>query len=99
MTQPESRLSRKIIRALNDQGAYTWKVHGNEFTPAGTPDIVGVYRGLFIAVETKMVGGRLSAIQEYRIKQIREAGGRVLAPCFSVEQAVQWISSISSGKS
>jgi Holliday junction resolvase len=94
MTQPESRLSGRIIKALNKRGACVWKVHGNEFTPAGTPDIVGAYRGYFIAVETKMPGGRLSAIQEYRIAQLRKAGGRVLAPCLSVESAVAMLGEI-----
>src|SRR5690349_275415 len=89
--QPEGKLSKKIIDALHARGAYVWKVHGNEYTPAGTPDIVGVYKGQFIAVETKMPGNELTAIQRYRIARMRTAGALVVAPCRSVEEATALI--------
>jgi hypothetical protein len=87
MTQPESRLSGKIISMINRRGGYVWKVHGNEFTPAGTPDIVGTYRAYFIALETKMPGNDLSVRQRYVISKMRRAGGFVCAPCKSIEEA------------
>lgn len=94
--QPEGKVSKKIIDAVNARGAYCWKVHGNEFTPAGTPDIVGPYRGFFVAFETKMPGNTLSPIQEYRIGKLREAGAFVVAPCFTVAQALELIDALDS---
>lgn len=94
MTQPESKLSQKIQQALKGRGAYVWKVHGNELTPAGTPDIVGVYRGHFIAVETKMPGNKLSAVQAYRITRMRNAGALVVAPCYTVAAALDLLNAL-----
>lgn len=75
MTQPESRLSYKIQKALKKRGAWVFKVHGSEYQPAGIPDIIGVYRGQFIGVESKMPGNGPSEIQGFRMGQIARAGG------------------------
>lgn len=87
--QPESVLSLKINKAMTKRGAFMWKVHGNEYTPAGIPDLVGAFRGQAIGVETKMPGGKLSVIQEYRIEKMRLSGYLIVAPCFSIPQALE----------
>lgn len=92
--QPESRLSRDVQKMIKSRGGYCWKVWGNELTPAGTPDICGVYRGQFIAVETKMPGNDLSPIQRYRISRMRLAGALVVAPCYTVEAASELLDAI-----
>lgn len=94
MTQPESKLSAKIKKALLERGAYVWKVHGNEFTPSGLPDIVGVYRGQFIGIESKMPGEKLSTIQEYRIHRLQKAGALIMAPCFTVVRAQEFLTDL-----
>lgn len=91
MGQPEGKLARKIISMLHEHGAYAWKNHGNEFMPVGLPDIVGVYRGRMIAIEVKMPGNDLAPMQVYRIERIRTAGGLVLAPCYTVDAAREWL--------
>lgn len=75
MTQPESRLQRKIQEALKRSGAFVFKVHGGEHMMSGLPDLVICYRGVFIGLEVKMPGGKVSPIQRLRHKQIREARG------------------------
>lgn len=77
-TQPESRLSRSFMQLMRSRGAYVWKNHGSEFMPAGLPDIVGVYRGHFIAVETKMPGNTPSPVQQICHRRIEQSGGRVI---------------------
>ena len=96
MSQPEARLSRKIMEAMRKQGAWVYKVWGNEKTPAGIPDIVGTYQGLFVAVETKMPGGRVSDIQVHRIKTIRAHGGLVCV-ARNVETALEMLSHVATG--
>lgn len=76
--QPESKLSRDIQKLIKFRGGYCWKVWGNDLTPAGTPDIVGCYKGRFIAVESKMPGNKPSTIQEYRMERMRIAGAKVI---------------------
>lgn len=93
MSQPEAKLSRDIQRAIKGRGAWCYKVWGNELTPAGIPDIVGTYRGIFIGIETKMPQGKLSTMQKYRIRTIREHGGCVVV-ARSVGDALQMLTHI-----
>lgn len=86
MAQPEARLSKRIIQAWRERGAFCFKVWGSAHQMAGIPDIVGVYKGRFIACETKMPGNKPSAIQQHRISQIEAAGGLCVV-AYSVEEA------------
>ena len=96
MTQPEARLSRRIIQKWREMGAWCFKVHGNEFQPSGIPDICGIYEGYSVWCETKMPGGKLSSIQQFRIRRIREAGGLVVV-AQSWQDAVQLLIHIRDG--
>jgi Holliday junction resolvase len=92
MSQPEGRLAREVINLIKQRGGYAWKQHGNEFMPAGMPDVIGCYRGLFIGVETKTPeGGEPSARQVYVAGQIRKAQGNVLSPCRDVREVVRFL--------
>lgn len=88
MAQPEARLSRMIMGALRSRGAFVFKIWGSEHMMAGLPDIIGCYRGWFIAVETKMPGNTTSPRQRYVIAKLREAGARVVV-AQSVAEALQ----------
>lgn len=41
----------------------------------GTPDIIGVVNGHFVAIEVKADNGRPSPLQREKLKRINEAGG------------------------
>ena len=45
---------------------------------AGVPDFIACCNGVFLAVETKYAGGRLSAHQKIEIKNILDKGGIAL---------------------
>lgn len=78
MAQPEARLSRQIMTALRARGAFVFKVWGNEHMLSGLPDIIGCHRGQFIAVETKMPGGKTSRIQDHVRGKLLRAGAHVI---------------------
>lgn len=83
--QPESRLSYAIQKALKQEyGRDLWcfKVHGGPLMPVGVPDIIGVCRGRFFALETKMPrpDSQPSERQRYVMSLIRRAGGIVDVP-------------------
>lgn len=78
--QSESKLSNRIIKALNRQSeTFAWKNHGSQFTLGGLPDIIVCHRGLFVALEVKMPGlkDNVSPVQQVVHQQLRQAGGRV----------------------
>jgi Holliday junction resolvase len=81
MSQPESKLSRRIQKALRARGAFCFKVHGSETMMAGLPDIIVCYRGLFIGLETKTPEGKdPTRRQVYVHDRIIRAEGIVSVP-------------------
>lgn len=87
MSQPESRLSRRIMNAIRAEGYFCFKVHGSEFMMAGLPDIIVCADGLFIGLETKLPGYRdnVSRRQLLVHEQIQNAGGTATVVCTVTE--------------
>ena len=83
MSQPEAKLSRRIMEALRLEGFFCFKVHGSEFMMAGLPDIIVCANGLFIGLETKMPQsrGNVSPRQTLVHSQIEHAGGTAKVVC------------------
>ena len=52
---------------------------------AGVPDIIGCYKGYYIAIELKTEKGKVAPIQHWVHEQIRKAHG-VIWVCTSVEE-------------
>lgn len=74
----ESVIVRRIQKALDiHYPGFYFKVHGGPFQRAGIPDIVGVHKGRFIAIEVKRPSGKhpYSKLQLLNIKKINLAGG------------------------
>lgn len=92
MSQPESKLSRKIMDRLRLEGYFAFKVHGSEFMMAGLPDIVVCAEGRFIGLETKLPStrGNVSPRQAYVHSQIEHAGGVAVVVC-SPQEAIDAI--------
>ncbi len=72
----EKPIRTKVLKWLNslDQGCFFVSPPGS-FT--GLPDIVGVLRGKYVAVEVKGPGGTVKKHQEYVHKKLRAAGAIV----------------------
>lgn len=85
--KPETRLVRDILEALRRKGGFWYKVHGGPFQRVGLPDIIGCYKGRFVAIEVKCPGNKPTLIQQHVIGQIREAGGTV-GVAYNVSQAL-----------
>lgn len=93
MSQPEAKLSRRIMDALRLEGYFCFKVHGSEFMMAGLPDIIVCADGLFIGLETKMPQsrGNVSPRQTLVHTQIENAGGTAQVVC-SPQEALNVVS-------
>lgn len=83
MSQPEAKLSRRIMEALRLEGYFCFKVHGSEFMMAGLPDIIVCADGKFIGLETKMPQsrGNVSPRQSLVHSHIQNAGGTAEVVC------------------
>jgi hypothetical protein len=78
--QAESKLSQNIQKMIRSRGGYCYKVWANALTPAGIPDIVCCYYGLFLGFETKTPLGQLSKIQVQTHKKMSESGAFIFVP-------------------
>jgi len=77
-TKPESKLQRKIQKALKAEFSelFIFKVHGGPFQAAGIPDLVGCAYGLFFGIEVKRPDGDPpTVLQEKTLAKIAAAGG------------------------
>jgi len=92
LSQPESKLSRRIQDALKKEwpSIFVFKVWGSEHMMAGLPDLIGCIQGRFFGLEVKTPdkGKNVSPRQEYVGGLIRRAGGCwdvVTSPAQAVE--------------
>jgi len=81
----EQSIQKAGITALEKRGAYCAKIVSaskagvsdtlNCVPVVITEDMVGQTFGLFVAVEYKTPSGKVSPLQEYHLKKVRDAGG------------------------
>ena len=71
----ESVFQRRLIKKLEERGAYVVNIWGNGFMKAGIPDLLVCYKGHFLGLELKTDTGKPSELQLAHLKMIHEAGG------------------------
>lgn len=82
MKQPETVFKERVQRLLKEHFPDAWFFKSSERSIRGIPDIIGVHRGRFIALELKVGRNKADALQTYVISKIDGAGGfaRVVTP-------------------
>lgn len=76
----ESRYQTKVLKHLRDRGVYCENIFANGYMAAGIPDIVGCYRGVFVAFELKVGKNRPSKLQKAKVNLINSIGGYAIVP-------------------
>ena len=71
----EAGVQRRIQAQIRQAGGWVLKVHGNRYTPTGTPDLLACYNGRFVAIEVKQYGNTPSEFQQHALDLIAESGG------------------------
>lgn len=71
----EVNIRSRIVKDLRGRGAYVNVNHGTAYSGRGRSDIEACLAGRFIAIETKTPAGKARAKQEWRLEQVRRAGG------------------------
>ncbi|MDE5852441.1 MAG: VRR-NUC domain-containing protein [Oscillospiraceae bacterium] len=72
----EKTITNKILKHLKScPECFAFKEHCGIYGVSGIPDIIGCYKGKFIAFEVKTTQGKLSKLQEVMLERINEAGG------------------------
>jgi hypothetical protein len=72
----EAEITSAIRALLKSLGVFAWKNwSGPMSSPKGIADILGCWKGRFVAIEVKRPGGRISQEQERFLEAIRRHGG------------------------
>lgn len=88
-TTPEGKLKKEVKAYLKKKGAWFYMPVQNGMGEVGIPDIVGCYRGLFFAIETKaptkvrvrtdeQLWAKATPNQQNKIRAIQDAEGQAL---------------------
>lgn len=75
---PERRVKKKVSKILDEFKVYYFSPVTGGYGRSGVPDIVGCYKGKFIAIECKAGKGKTTALQDKNIDSIRKQRGRAL---------------------
>ncbi len=81
------------MKYLESVGAKAVKFHGNRFVQAGTPDILGCYKGFSFVIECKVDKNKTTKIQDHQLNQWCLAGAYTVV-AYDIEQVKFIIESI-----
>ena len=74
-TTPEGKVKAAVRKVLDRLGIYYFMPPGMGLGRSGIPDIIGCYKGRFVAIECKAGKGKTTALQERELIAICNAGG------------------------
>ena len=74
---PEKKVKNAVRKMLDRLGIYHFMPPGMGLGRSGIPDIIGCYKGRFVAIECKAGKGQLTALQARELGSIKAAGGFV----------------------
>jgi hypothetical protein len=91
----EKVLKGHVLNLLNLRGAWLFDQPMSKKTRGrpGVPDIIGSYRGYFIAIELKAAGEQMTREQAEEAVRIRNANGR-FALAYSVNDVIEFLDGI-----
>jgi hypothetical protein len=74
--QSEAEITAGIRRLLASLGVWHWKHWSGPMTyPRGISDILGIWKGRFLAIEIKRPGGQLTVEQQRFLDRVKIEGG------------------------
>ena len=76
--KPETSFRANQVRPFLKTLRHTVAIPVQQLAIRGDPDFILCVRGLFVALELKARGGKVTPLQEYRLKEIRERGEGVV---------------------
>lgn len=72
--KPETKLSQKVLTRLRAEGGWWVKIHGGVFQVSGIPDILGCWKGRFVAIELKVGNREPTELQKNTINLLIDCG-------------------------
>lgn len=72
---PEKKVKQKVVKVLEEAGAYYFYPVSGGYGSSGVPDIVCCYKGAFIGIECKAGNNTPTALQLKNLERISKSGG------------------------
>lgn len=94
----EADLQARILKWLRSRGGWWVKFPAGPYAPAGVPDILGCYRGRFVAIEVKKPGGGVTKLQAATQERIAKQGQGLVATAFSLDDVRELLDNIDLGR-
>lgn len=71
----EKTIENKIRKQWEEAGGVVYKNHGGAYTKKGVPDLTGVLKGIYVALEVKAPNGDPKPVQLRHLQEIANADG------------------------
>lgn len=72
----EAKYQEQVLDYLKSRGAWCFTTHGGSmFQVAGLPDVIAVYKGIFLGLELKTGNYQATELQKQKLNNIQDAGG------------------------
>lgn len=94
----EAWLTAQVKALLDSLKPHLWYWKVSDRYTIGIPDIIGLYYGIFFAIELKKPGKKPRKIQSFMLARIKKAGGKVLV-AQTLEEVQEFIAEIPPVKS
>jgi len=72
---PEGKVKAQVDKVLKKLGCYYFTPTTGGYGRSGVSDRIVCYRGLFISVEVKAKGGKVTPLQARELVSVQKAGG------------------------
>ena len=90
MPLSETKLKNKVLKFIKSNYPDAWIYKAADRFTSGIPDLLICRKGLFYAIELKVGSNKATPIQEFVMREIRRAGGRV-SVCRCIEDVKKFI--------
>lgn len=75
MMTPEGKVKSRVDKTLKKLGCYYFTPTTGGYGRSGVSDRIVCYRGLFISIEIKAKGGKVTPLQARELVSVQKAGG------------------------
>ena len=72
---PEKKVKQKVVKILEDAGAYYFYPVSGGYGASGVPDVVACFKSKFIGIECKAGTNVPTALQLKNLEKITKSGG------------------------
>lgn len=96
--KPETTFRKQQVIPFLRSLKYTWFEPIQQVSIGGSPDFILCVCGIFVALELKSEGGKVSALQRHKLQMIEKAqGAAIVATPANWPKVKEWLTNLNGG--